>query len=245
MSLKKNLEAMVKKLSGKKVLFITTSNRWSGSDDRPKTDILAEKLGKKLDAKIIDASKLHIYHCEGNISDKSGNSCGVPKSILKDKEKNPTGNHRCWASINHKDDELWIISKAIFEADAVIFFIPVRWGQANAFYQKLIERLSWIENRWTTLEGDQLMKGKIGGCFVLGHNWKAEEVMETQKSVYEMYGFDVPDECSAYWQWTFDMTDETREGYLEDSKDFLSEIEELQSAKYLKESFSEWLDTIL
>jgi multimeric flavodoxin WrbA len=53
--------------------------------------------------------------------------------------------------MNHKDDELWKISKPLFEADVVIFFSSIRWGQTNSYYQKIIERLTWLENRHSTL----------------------------------------------------------------------------------------------
>jgi hypothetical protein len=107
---------------------------------------------------LIDVPELKIFPCEGNISRKDGNSCGLLKSKLKDKDKNPSGEHRCWASLNNKTDELWKISKELFESDVVIFFSSVRWGQANMYYQNLIERLSWIENRHTTLGESNIVK---------------------------------------------------------------------------------------
>lgn len=246
MKSRNDLDRAITHLKGKKVLLITTSNRWSGSDDVPKSTLLAEEMARKLYddsrdvamATIMDITKMHIYHCEGNVSDRNGNNCGVAAAMLKDPEKNPTGHHRCWASLNHKDDELWKVSKAIFESDAVIFFISTRWGQANAFYQKLIERLNWIENRWTTLEGDQIVKGKIAGCVVLGHNWNAENIMETQMQVYRWYGFEVPRECSFCWQWTSDVTDESEEGYEQDHIDFDAEFN--LGPKFLDESFEKF-----
>jgi multimeric flavodoxin WrbA len=231
-------------LKGKKVLMITTSNRWSGSDDIPKTTQLAEEMAQKLYddrgqnmATIMDITKMHIYHCEGNVSDKKGNSCGVKGSTID--HDNPTGNIRCWASFNHKDDELHKVANAIFEADVVLFFISTRWGQANAFYQKLIERLNWIENRWSTLEGDQLMKSKEAGCVVLGHNWNTESIMENQMQVYRWYGFQVPREISYCWQWTSDVTDESAEGYLQDPKDFKEDFG--IGTKFISESYEKWI----
>ena len=132
---------------------------------------------------------------------------------MKDKEKNPSGNHRCWASINNKDDELWKISKPLFEADAVIFFVSVRWGQANSIYQKLIERLNWIENRHTTLEEDNIIEGKEAGIVGIGQNWNGETVLQTQKKVLDFYGFEVPDQLSFNRQYTDDALDETAESY--------------------------------
>lgn len=229
----------------KKVLFLTTSNRWEGSKEIPKSTLLAKDIAQSIEESsdcevtLLEIPKLKIYPCEGNVSGADGNSCGVKDSILKDKSKNPSGNHRCWASINHEDDELWKVSKELFESDAVIFFISVRWGQANSFYQKLIERLNWIENRMTTLEEENIVEGKEAGCVVIGQNWNSEQVMETQKQVYEFYGFKVPDELSFYWQYTQDILDESQDSYEESPKKF-SKIFNIPFAD-LKESIRRFL----
>lgn len=208
----------------KKVLFLTTSNRWDGSEEVPKSTALAKKIAEDVsettEVVVLEIPKLKIFPCEGNVSGVKGNNCGVKDSLLKDKEKDPSGYHRCWASINNKEDELWKVSKELFESEAVIFFISVRWGQANAFHQKLIERLNWIENRHMTLEEDNVVADIEAGCVILGQNWNAENVLETQKSVYEFYGFKVPDELSFYWQFTQDTLDETQESYKEAPKKF-------------------------
>ena len=199
----------------KKVLFLTTSNRWEGDKEKPKSTILAEYIKSKVGdtVEIIDVAKLNIYICEGNVSKSDGNNCGVKDSVLKDKEKNPTGNHRCWCSINNKDDELWKISKPLFESDAVVFFVSVRWGQTNSVYQKLIERLDWIENRHTTLKEDNIVENIDAGIVAIGQNWNGETVIETQKKVLDFYGFKVPEELSFNWQYTKDVSDETQESY--------------------------------
>ena len=224
------LDNLIKKLSEKKkVLLLTTSNRWEGSKEIPKSTLLAmevkDRLKDLVEVELIDIPKLKIFPCEGNVSGVDGNNCGIKDSVLKDKEKDPSGYHRCWASLNNEEDELWKITKELFESDAVIFFISVRWGQANAFYQKLIERLNWIENRHTTLEEDNIVGNIDAGCVILGQNWKSEQVLETQKQVYEFYGFNVPDELSFYWQYTSDSDDETQESYKDAPKVFGREFE--------------------
>jgi multimeric flavodoxin WrbA len=237
----KQIDTLIEYLgSKKKVLFLTTSNRWEGSNEIPKSTLLAMDIQKKLeettDVSLLEIPKLKIYPCEGNVSGVDGNNCGVKDSLLKDNEKNPSGNHRCWASINNQDDELWRVSKEIYESDAVIFFISVRWGQANAFYQKLIERLNWIENMHTTLEGENTVAEIEAGCVIIGQNWNGEQVLETQKQVYEFYGFKVPSEISFYWQYTQDSEDETQESYEEAPKSFGKEFE--ISINRLKESLN-------
>jgi multimeric flavodoxin WrbA len=233
------LEKLIEYLSGKKkVLFLTTSNRWEGSKEIPKSTLLAMEIKSKLEENtevtLLEIPKLKIYPCEGNVSGVDGNNCGIKDALLKDDEKDPSGNHRCWASINNKEDELWKVSKELFESEAVIFFISVRWGQANAFYQKLIERLNWIENRHTTLGEDNIVANIDAGCVIIGQNWNGEQVLETQKQVYEFYGFNVPEETSFYWQYTQDSNDETQGSYKDAPKTFGKEFE--ISITKLKES---------
>lgn len=237
----KNLQEAILQLRGKRVLLITTSNRWSGDTGlAPKSTRIAEIIQSELGetARILDVTKLNIVPCEGNVSSSKGNSCGLKDAILKDDEKNPTGFHRCWASLNNPDDELWKVSRAIFESDVVLFFVSTRWGQANGFYQKLIERLTWLENRHASL-GEENVIGRIqAGGFFIGHNWNVEDVMKTQRSVLEYFGFQTPPQLFLHWQWTEQTSDETLKGYREDAKDFR---EEWEGESQLAESFAQWL----
>jgi len=235
------LRDLIDKLSRKKkVLLLTTSNRWEGSKETPKSTLLAmevmDALKETTQVSLLEIPKLKIFPCEGNVSGVDGNNCGIKDSLLKDEEKNPSGYHRCWASLNNKEDELWKVSKELFESDAVIFFISVRWGQANAFYQKLIERLNWIENMHTTLGEENIVSNIDAGCVIIGQNWNGEQVLETQKQVYEFYGFNVPDDLSFYWQFTQDSNDESQESYKEAPKVFGREFE--ISITRLKESLN-------
>ena len=234
----KKIQQITSALRGRKVLVIATSNRWSGADDEPKSTQLAKMIAEETGGQFIDASKLLIHVCEGNVSSAKGNYCGVKDAMLKDPEKNPTGHHRCWASINHKDDELWKVSKAIFESDVVLFFASVRWGQTNSIHQKLMERLCWLENRHSTLKEDNILANKDAGIVLVGHNWNGENTLHIQKDVLQFYGFRVPEWLSFNWQWTDDSSDETAKGYLEDAKDFASEFG--LGPKWLAESFKKW-----
>jgi multimeric flavodoxin WrbA len=224
----KNLVKTVKFLEGKeKVLFITTSNRGEWAMKELKEDPKSTKLAKAIQSylgkskcTLFETIKLEIHHCEGNVSHMDGNSCGVKKSSLKDKDKNPTGNHRCWRSINNPTDELWKITKELFECDAVVFFGSIRWGQMNAQYQNLIERLTWLENRHSTLGESNILKDISCGIIAIGQNWNGKEVIDTQKQVLSFFGFDVKDELSWNWQFTENTKDETQKSYKESGKDF-------------------------
>ena len=224
----KNLVKTVKFLEAKKkVLFITTSNRgeWAMKElkEEPKSTKLAKAIQSylgKSKCTLFETIKLQIHHCEGNVSHVDGNSCGVKKAVLKDKDKNPTGNHRCWRSINNPDDELWKITKELFECDVVVFFGSIRWGQMNAQYQNLIERLTWLENRHTTLGESNILKNISCGVIAIGQNWNGKEVIKTQKQVLSFFGFDVRDELSWNWQYTMNANDETQKSYKNSSKKF-------------------------
>ena len=169
---------------------------------------------------LFDVSKMNIVVCEGNVSMKSGNACGLKKASLEDKEKNPSGYHRCWANLNSPEDELWKITKELFESDTVIFLGSNRWGQPNSIYQKLIERLNWIENRYTTLGEDNIVADVESGMIWLGHNWNMESTLELQKEVHEFYGFSINDKLYWGWQYTQDSNDESKEGYKQDFPEF-------------------------
>ncbi len=201
----------------KKILFLTTSNRWIGQNELPKSSRLAERMADLLGSDkvtIIDTTKLIIHPCEGNVSTKKGNTCGEKGAVLKDKEKNPSGCHRCWASYNNPDDELWKISKELLASEAVVFFGSVRWGQMNSFYQKLIERLTWLENRHSTLGESNILKDIDAGLIAIGHNWRGTEIVQTQKSVLDYFGFKTPKEL--FWNWWYTSPDdETNRSYQE------------------------------
>ena len=222
----KSLKETIKILSKKgKVLLLSCSNRFNWDEDNidtPKSKILAsyikEEIGDK--AILIDVSELKIFPCEGNVSRKDGNSCGLKKALLKDDKKNPSGYHRCWASLNNKSDELWKVSKELFESDVVIFFSSVRWGQSNMYYQNLIERLTWIENRHNSLGEKNIVEDIETGFICTGQNWNGENVTEVQKKVHEFYGFKPNEKLYWNWQYTKDENDENLKSYKDSYKKF-------------------------
>lgn len=240
----KKLYKYLKGKKGKKILFLTTSNRWEGDKELPKSSIIADELIKKLgsdNVQLINVAKLKIYPCEGNVSTKRGNTCGLKEAKLDDKEKNPTGNIRCWASVNNKSDEMYKVANAIFDADIVIFFGSIRWGKMNSIYGELVERLTWLDNRHTTLGESNLLKDKEVGVIATGHNWNGEEAVKLEKQVLSFFGFKTPDVLSFNWQWTKDKNDESKKGYLEDFGDFLREFDFVESLKESVMKFKEWI----
>lgn len=198
-----------------KILFITTSNRWKWSHEVPKSTQLAQYIAKQIGedkVTIFDISQMQIYPCEGNVSWLKGNSCWTGEANLKDPKKNPSWCHRCRASLNNPDDELRKISKALLASEVVVFLTSIRWGQTNSMYQKLIERLTRLENRHTTLGEENIIKHIEAWIIIIGHNRNKELVLATQKKTLEMFGFKVSNEISQ-WRTFTDMTDETQKSY--------------------------------
>ena len=90
----------------------------------------------------------------------------------------------------------------------------------NAQYQNLIERLTCLENRHTTLGESNVLKDISCGIIAIGQNWNGKEVVKTQKQVLSFFGFDVVDDLSWNWQYTDNSKDETNQSYKKSSKDF-------------------------
>lgn len=240
----KKLYNYLKKNQKKKILFLTTSNRWEGDKELPKSSIIADELIKKLGSdriELINVAKLKIFPCEGNVSTKRGNTCGLKDAKLDDDKKNPTGHIRCWASLNNKSDEMYKVANAIFDADIVIFFGSIRWGKMNSIYGELVERLTWLENRHNTLGESNLLKDKEVGVIAVGHNWNGEEAVKLEKQVLGFFGFKTPDVLSFNWQWTKDKFDESKKGYLQEFGDFLKEFDFVESLKESIIKFKEWI----
>ena len=212
----------------KKVLLLTCSNRGEevSKTQLPKSSILARVIHNNLDnSTIIDVTKLKIYPCEGNVSRMEGNVCGIKEALLDDPEKNPSGYHRCWASVHNPDDELWKVSKELFESDCVVFFASVRWGAANMFYQKLIERLNWINNRFIPYGEENIIKNISSGFIIIGQHKYGDDITELQYNNHEYYGFNVNKEL--YWNWNaedIEFDDETLQGYLDSYPEFFDEF---------------------
>ena len=229
-----NLKKLYKYLknSDKKVLFLTTSNRWEGQNELPKSSIIAKELASQLKSvEIINVSKLKIFPCEGNVSNHEGNGCGIKQALLKDDKKNPDKFIRCWATINNPTDEMHKVANAINNADIIIFFGSIRWGKMNAIYTQLIERLTWLENRHTTLGESNLLKDKEAGVIAVGHNWNGKESVKLEKEVLSFFGFKTPDVLSFNWQFLSDANDENQSGYKKEYKSFMKDFNFVETLK--------------
>jgi hypothetical protein len=91
------------------------------------------------------------------------------------------------------------------------------------FYQNLIERLTWIENRHETLGESNLVKDIETGFICVGQNWNGENVTETQMKVHEFYGFKPNKNLYWNWQYTKNVYDEAQSSYKKSHKKFIKD----------------------
>ena len=145
---------------------------------------------------------------------------------------------RCWASHDFEDDELWKISKSLYESQALIFFGSQRWGNVNAIYQKLIERLDWIENMHTTLREENSVAKIQAGLVLIGQNWRVQEALDLQENVLSFFGFETPSDLFMGWQYTRDIFDESPASY-KNAPDTFEQSWDMQIYKWEKESHNE------
>ena len=147
------------------------------------------------------------------------------------KSNNPDKFIRCWASINNPTDEMHKVANAIYNADIVIFFGSIRWGKMNAIYTQLIERLTWLENRHTTLGEDNILKDKETGVIAIGQNWNGKEAVKLEKEVLSFFGFKTPDVLSFNWQFTSDENDESKSSYKKAYSKFMNDFNFVETLK--------------
>lgn len=232
-----------KDIEGNKIIFFTTSNRWEGEKGLPKSSMLAKEIRDKLtNCEVIDISKLKIFPCEGNVSSHGGNNCGVKDALLKNEKKNPHKIIRCWCSVNNPSDEMYVVANKIYESDIIVFFGSIRWGKMNSIYAEIMERLTWMENRHTTLKESNFLKDKEAGLVAIGHNWNGHNAIETEREVLRFFGFKTPKELSFNKQWTMDAKDESASGYKQEYKDFIKEFDVIKTLKESLTDFNKWLN---
>ena len=89
-------------------------------------------------------------------------------------------------------------------------------------YQRLFERLSWIENRVSSLGEHPIaqLKKLEAGIVVFGHNWNDQQVLTTQRKNFEWFGWKTPDALSFKWQYTKDAAEESLESYCDAIEEF-------------------------
>jgi hypothetical protein len=111
----------------------------------------------------------------------------------------------------------------------------------NAIYSQLIERLTWLENRHTTLGESNLLKDKEAGIVAVGQNWNGKEAVKLEKDVLEFFGFKTPNQLSFNWQYLSNPNDESKKGYKEAYSEFLKEFNFVESLQESIIKFTTWV----
>lgn len=114
----------------------------------------------------------------------------------------------------------------------------------NAIYSQLIERLTWLENRHTTLGESNLLKDKECGVVAIGHNWNGEVAVRTERDVLKFFGFKTPYQLSFNWQYTQDSNDETKRGYRDEFPTFIKDFNFKETLNESIMIFKEWIKNI-
>ena len=111
----------------------------------------------------------------------------------------------------------------------------------NAIYTSLIERLTWLENRHTTLGESNLLKNKEAGIIAVGHNWNGEEAVKLEKEVLSFFGFKTPTQLSFNWQFLKNANDESKDGYVAEFGEFLKDFNFVETLQESVIKFTEWI----
>jgi hypothetical protein len=111
----------------------------------------------------------------------------------------------------------------------------------NAIYSQLIERLTWLENRHTTLGESNLLKDKECGVVATGQNWNGSNSVKLEKEVLDFFGFKTPNELSFNWQYLKDPNDESKKSYKNAYSDFLKEFNFVENLQESIIKFRNWI----
>jgi len=154
------------------------------------------------EVRCVNAADLHIVpnlSCYANGDTK----CGDPES----------GPYRCWAhwySVQDPDkyggvDEMPVLYDNIAWADLVLFATSARWGTHSALLQKIIERMTVLENLSSTYGEPNPLAGKKAGVIVTGHQWLTQRIAMHLLDVFSFMGFKAERGYQFVWQRTFDI----------------------------------------
>lgn len=93
------------------------------------------------------------------------------------------------------------ILKQIIESDIVIFATPIWWGTYSSQMQKVMERMTDLDDvdESYKITGRALLKHKVAGVVVTGAEDGAQHIVGMLSGTLMWYGFCIPPMSSAYW----------------------------------------------
>lgn len=182
------------------ILLISTTTHTTKSTSKRLLEVLNHIFTTNgHSTRLIDAAQLHI------VNNLSCYASGKFNCASFD-----AGQYRCWAhKLSHDNpenyggaDEMGLIYDNIAWADIVIFATSVRWESHSAVLQKVIERLTTIQNRHVVYNEPNSLLGKKCGVVVTGHNAKAQSVASHLLEVFQWIGFHTEFFYQVVWQKT-------------------------------------------
>lgn len=181
-----------------KIAIISTTSHSSNSTSKYILAVLKgmfEVRGYKV--RVIDASQLHVV-----------NNLSCYSSGKSDCASYDAGKYRCWAhKLSHDTpseyggkDQMGSLYDAYDWADIVIFGTSVRWESHSAILQKIIERMTTLQNRDVVYGERNPLQDKRCGVVVTGHNSMAQNVAAHLLRVFEWLGFTTNIFYQIVWQ---------------------------------------------
>lgn len=183
-----------------KVLLISTTTHATKSTSRRLLErVEARVVSGGCEVRYVDANTLHIVN---NLSCYAGGKFNCASF--------DAGRYRCWAhKLSHENpdayggaDQMGVLYDGFRWADVVVFATSVRWESHSALLQKIIERMTTLQNRATVYGEPNPLSTKRCGVLVTGHNAKAQSVASHLIEVFQWLGFE---SCFFYqmvWQFT-------------------------------------------
>jgi len=173
-----------------KILGICTSTRGKDSNTYYLMKSAFDKIKDEyLEKEIIVASELNLRPCEHHYSINA-------KMCV----------HPCLITQLDRKDEMIKIYDGILNSDIVIFSTPIYWGNHSHLMQLIIERLNSLENS-NSVHNKILVKNKIGGIMVLGHEDGYQHVVGSLMNFLTALGMIFPP--FAYAAWVGESNEET------------------------------------
>jgi len=191
------------------VLLISTTTHQTSSTSQKILQVLKylfEAQGCR--TKFINADELHI------VKNLSCYASGKMNCASYD-----AGRYRCWAhKLSHDNpeqyggrDEMPVLYEGFDWADVVVFGTSTRWESHSALLQKIIERMTNLQNRNVVYGEPNPLAEKKCGVVVTGHNAKSQSVASHLLEVFQWLGFDTNIFYQIVWQKTDNLHSEVPE----------------------------------
>ena len=149
--------------------------RFSTSESLLQTSLDHAATAHHAETRLIKLSELKFRTCEGYYS-KSASACTWPCSITQ---------------MDSSDQLDQVYEAIVFWADVVLISTPIRWGNANSLYYKMIERMNCIQNQ-ITIADRVLIRNKVASFIITGGQDNIQAVAGQMMMFFGEIGFLFP-----------------------------------------------------